>query len=102
MNGMRPNGTVDNCCLQSREVWTGVTYAVAAAMMHEAAVLDQSRGVVRDDQKPSETPSDAVASAVDRIDADLDFRFDETLNIGFGEDTRNHSRYRPHLYFGNN
>ena len=27
---------VDNSCMQSREVWTGTTYALAAAMMHEA------------------------------------------------------------------
>ncbi|CAM9631050.1 unnamed protein product [Chrysoparadoxa australica] len=38
VNGMRPNGTIDNTCLQSREVWTGVTYGCAAAMLHEAAV----------------------------------------------------------------
>ena len=28
---------VDNSCMQSREVWTGTTYALAAAMIHEAA-----------------------------------------------------------------
>ncbi|CAM9856842.1 unnamed protein product, partial [Phaeothamnion confervicola] len=38
VNGMRPNGGVDNTCLQSREVWTGVTYACGAAMLHEASV----------------------------------------------------------------
>jgi hypothetical protein len=27
---------VDNSCMQSREVWTGTTYALAAAMMHES------------------------------------------------------------------
>lgn len=36
VNGMRPNGRVDSCCLQSREVWTGTTYALAAGMIHEA------------------------------------------------------------------
>jgi uncharacterized protein (DUF608 family) len=35
VNGMHPNGKVDETCMQSREVWTGVTYAVAAAMIHE-------------------------------------------------------------------
>ncbi|KAH9322345.1 hypothetical protein KI387_016984, partial [Taxus chinensis] len=35
VNGMQPNGKVDVSALQSREIWTGVTYAVAAAMIHE-------------------------------------------------------------------
>ncbi|KAL5781464.1 hypothetical protein ACOSP7_006493 [Xanthoceras sorbifolium] len=34
VNGMHPNGKVDETCMQSREIWTGVTYAVAAAMIH--------------------------------------------------------------------
>jgi hypothetical protein len=33
---MRPDGTIDNSCLQSREVWTGTTYALAAGMILEA------------------------------------------------------------------
>ncbi|XP_047964570.1 non-lysosomal glucosylceramidase-like [Salvia hispanica] len=35
VNGMRPNGEVDTSALQSREIWTGVTYSVAAAMLQE-------------------------------------------------------------------
>jgi non-lysosomal glucosylceramidase len=35
VNGMRPDGTVDRASLQSQEVWTGTTYALAAAMLHE-------------------------------------------------------------------
>ncbi|XP_008806978.1 non-lysosomal glucosylceramidase isoform X1 [Phoenix dactylifera] len=35
INGMRPDGTVDFSSLQSKEVWSGVTYAVAAAMIQE-------------------------------------------------------------------
>lgn len=35
VNGMHPNGKVDETCMQSREIWTGVTYAAAAAMIHE-------------------------------------------------------------------
>ncbi|CAI5974885.1 unnamed protein product, partial [Closterium sp. NIES-64] len=35
VNGMRPNGQVDDTCLQSREVWTGVTYGLAATMIYE-------------------------------------------------------------------
>jgi dienelactone hydrolase len=33
VNGMRPDGTVDTSSSQSQEVWTGVTYALAAAML---------------------------------------------------------------------
>ncbi|KAK7278548.1 hypothetical protein RJT34_23578 [Clitoria ternatea] len=33
VNGMHPNGKVDETCMQSREVWTGVTYGVAATMI---------------------------------------------------------------------
>jgi non-lysosomal glucosylceramidase len=35
VNGMRPNGQVDRTSIQSREVWTGTTYALAAAMFQE-------------------------------------------------------------------
>ncbi|KAK4388029.1 Glutathione reductase, cytosolic [Sesamum angolense] len=34
VNGMHPNGKVDETCMQSREIWTGVTYAAAATMIH--------------------------------------------------------------------
>ncbi|XP_011087643.1 non-lysosomal glucosylceramidase isoform X2 [Sesamum indicum] len=37
-NGMLPNGEPDMCTLQSREIWSGVTYAVAAGMIHENMV----------------------------------------------------------------
>ncbi|KAJ4777497.1 Non-lysosomal glucosylceramidase [Rhynchospora pubera] len=33
VNGMTPRGKVDDTCMQSREIWTGVTYAVAANMI---------------------------------------------------------------------
>ena len=35
VNGMRPDGQPDTTCLQSQEVWTGTTYALAAAMLEE-------------------------------------------------------------------
>jgi non-lysosomal glucosylceramidase len=35
VNGMRPDGTVDRTSMQSQEVWTGTTYAAAAAMIQE-------------------------------------------------------------------
>jgi non-lysosomal glucosylceramidase len=34
VNGMRPDGLVDESSEQSAEVWTGVTYALAAFMLH--------------------------------------------------------------------
>lgn len=33
VNGMHPNGKVDETCMQSREIWAGVTYGVAATMI---------------------------------------------------------------------
>lgn len=42
VNGMKPGGDVDSCCIQSREVWTGTTYALAATMLQEA-YLSQDR-----------------------------------------------------------
>ncbi len=35
VNGMLPDGRVDLSSMQSREIWTGVTYAVAATMIQE-------------------------------------------------------------------
>ncbi|KAJ4744554.1 Non-lysosomal glucosylceramidase [Rhynchospora pubera] len=35
VNGMRPDGTVDLSAMQSREIWPGVTYSVAACMIQE-------------------------------------------------------------------
>jgi non-lysosomal glucosylceramidase len=40
---MCPNGTVDMTCLQSREVWTGTTYALAATMIQEHFTLLRSK-----------------------------------------------------------
>ncbi|WOH16217.1 hypothetical protein DCAR_0935766 [Daucus carota subsp. sativus] len=34
VNGMHPDGKVDDTCMQSREVWAGVTYGLAATMIH--------------------------------------------------------------------
>ncbi|KAI3460715.1 hypothetical protein Pfo_017378 [Paulownia fortunei] len=38
VNGMQSNGEVDLSALQSREIWSGVTYSVAAAMIQEDMV----------------------------------------------------------------
>ena len=35
VNGMLPDGTVDHSAMQSKEIWAGVTYAVAATMIQE-------------------------------------------------------------------
>lgn len=35
VNGMFPDGKVDMSSMQSREIWSGVTYAVAATMIQE-------------------------------------------------------------------
>src|SRR5690348_11977320 len=35
INGMRPDGTLDTTCMQSVEVWTGTTFAAAAAMLQQ-------------------------------------------------------------------
>lgn len=35
---MRPDGTVDMSAIQSREIWSGVTYSVAATMIQEGMV----------------------------------------------------------------
>lgn len=35
---MRPDGSFDLSAVQSREIWSGVTYAVAAAMIQEGMV----------------------------------------------------------------
>ncbi|GFP81252.1 non-lysosomal glucosylceramidase [Phtheirospermum japonicum] len=38
VNGMQPNGEVDMSAMQSREIWSGVTYSVAATMVQEDMV----------------------------------------------------------------
>uniref|UniRef100_A0A7C8YF67 Glycosyl-hydrolase family 116 catalytic region domain-containing protein n=1 Tax=Opuntia streptacantha TaxID=393608 RepID=A0A7C8YF67_OPUST len=35
VNGMLPDGNVDMSSMQSREIWSGVTYGLAAAMIQE-------------------------------------------------------------------
>jgi len=38
VNGMRPDGKIDKCCLQSVEVWTGTTFGLASTMMQEGLI----------------------------------------------------------------
>eukprot|EP00747_Dinoflagellata_sp_TGD_P008450 gnl/TRDRNA2_/TRDRNA2_118073_c1_seq1.p1 gnl/TRDRNA2_/TRDRNA2_118073_c1~~gnl/TRDRNA2_/TRDRNA2_118073_c1_seq1.p1 ORF type:complete len:247 (-),score=36.88 gnl/TRDRNA2_/TRDRNA2_118073_c1_seq1:108-818(-) len=42
---------VDDSCAQSREVWTGTSYALAAAMLLEHATLLQKQGVLASDEE---------------------------------------------------
>jgi non-lysosomal glucosylceramidase len=35
VNGMRPDGRIDRTSMQSQEVWSGTTYALAAGMLYE-------------------------------------------------------------------
>lgn len=35
VNGIKPDGNLDDAFLQAKEIWTGVTYAVAASMIQE-------------------------------------------------------------------
>lgn len=35
VNGMRPNGSVDITSIQSEEMWTGITSALASLMIYE-------------------------------------------------------------------
>ncbi len=49
VNGMRPDGRVDTTSMQSQEVWPGVTYGLAAAMLQEGlaeAAWQTAKGVV--------------------------------------------------------
>jgi non-lysosomal glucosylceramidase len=40
VNGMRPDGQVDTSSNQSQEVWTGVTYALAATMLQRGLTIE--------------------------------------------------------------
>lgn len=42
VNGMRPSGEPDISALQSREIWAGVTYSVAASMIQEELPMDMA------------------------------------------------------------
>jgi non-lysosomal glucosylceramidase len=39
VNGMRPDGQVDITSMQSEEVWTGVTSALASLMIYEVSII---------------------------------------------------------------
>jgi non-lysosomal glucosylceramidase len=41
MNGMRPDGALDRTGMQSLEIWTGTTFAVAAALL-QAGLTDMA------------------------------------------------------------
>ena len=50
VNGMRPDGSVDRTSNQSQEVWPGVTYGLAALLLHrgmDAEAWETAEGAVR-------------------------------------------------------
>lgn len=59
VNGMRPDGTVDDSGEQSQEVWVGTSFALAAFMLH--------RGLVEEGW--------ATAAGVDRVLEERGYRF---------------------------
>ena len=46
VNGMKPDKQLDYTCMQSIEVWTGTTYAAAAAMLQQGMVKEGKTGIV--------------------------------------------------------
>jgi non-lysosomal glucosylceramidase len=67
VNGMRPNGSIDDTCLQSREVWTGTTYAVAAAMLLEARATAGGMEI----SNGSSSSSASVGIGIELLDANM-------------------------------
>lgn len=39
VNGMLPNGVIDKSSIQSQEVWTGVSYAIASHLIFQVNIL---------------------------------------------------------------
>lgn len=37
VNGFSPSGSIDYTCIQSEEMWTGVSYGLAALLIHEVS-----------------------------------------------------------------
>mmetsp|Transcript_5639 Transcript_5639/g.8369 ORF Transcript_5639/g.8369 Transcript_5639/m.8369 type:complete len:847 (-) Transcript_5639:44-2584(-) len=58
--GRQDLASIDHTCLQSREVWTGTTYALAATMLHEARHVD---GPSSQHPWPSTPPSPLIRQA---------------------------------------
>ena len=65
VNGTRPDtGAVDSSCLQSREVWTGTTYALAALLLHEGIDQQEEEKATSSDCDVSEEDSRIMDSKV--------------------------------------
>jgi len=80
VNRMNPNGTVDTASLQSAEVWTGSTFAVAAHMV--LAGLD-SAGL------------DTVGAFVHHLHSDLPYLFNTPEALDGADRYRSLSYMRP-------
>lgn len=39
VNGMLPDGSIDVSAIQSEEMWTGVSYGLAAFFIHEVRIF---------------------------------------------------------------
>jgi len=68
VNGMKPNGCIDESCIQSRECWPGTTYALSAAMLVESTNLpndlhENAQGIQDIQAKRSNLVSMAFATA---------------------------------------
>jgi len=49
INGMKPDGQLDDTCMQSLEVWTGTTFALAATMLQQGLVreaFETAKGII--------------------------------------------------------
>ena len=43
VNGMLKSGEIDSSCIQSQEVWSGTTYALAALMIQTSKISNKKR-----------------------------------------------------------
>ncbi len=62
-------------------------------MLQEANIIESSLKLLNCKHEPLPNSYDEQHDEI--IEADLDFQFDETINIGFGRDTRFHNDKHP-------
>ena len=73
VNGMLPDGSVDDSSLQSAEVWVGVTYALAALMLGRGLV-EEALADRRGARHASPTSAGLWFRTPEAYDADGDYR----------------------------
>lgn len=64
-------------------------------MLQEANIIESSLKILNSKHVENNEITDSIESNDDAIEADLDFRFDETINIGFGTDSRFSNDLKP-------